>query len=54
MVFKQVDQETSTTIRNIFSDLTLWYHRFKISEQKVAADLWHDHLSLNHVTTFHD
>jgi hypothetical protein len=46
MVFRQVDQETSSTIRNILSDLTLWSHCFKKTEQKVAADLWRDHLSL--------
>jgi hypothetical protein len=46
IVFRHIDQDTTTTIRNILSDLTLYSFRFKKMDQRVAVDLCRDHLSL--------
>jgi hypothetical protein len=46
IVFRHIDQNTTTTIRNILSDLTLYSFRFKKTDQRVVVDLCRDHFSL--------
>jgi hypothetical protein len=39
MVSRHIDQNVTTTTRNILADVTLWSYRFKKTDQKMAADL---------------
>ena len=41
-----IDQTCTITTRNIVSDLTLCSHRFRETDQGLAADLRRDHLTL--------
>lgn len=47
IVFRRISLPPNVTIRNILEDFTLWSHRLRNADSKIAAIIWCNYLSQN-------
>ena len=45
MVFRNIDQSSVITLRNLISDLDLWSHRLVLTQDKEDVFSWRSYLS---------